>query len=142
MVRENENADHLDLLAGSCLMLARFAAFLTSPERQTLGRACATSPKCSPRWRARSATARPGNTLPIAHSRSSTRSPAPMRPPVRRWLLAVTGVRMVATDLMVFAGVDLDDAVEAVREGILEQRVTPAPIPGGRFHWLRRLVGR
>jgi hypothetical protein len=49
---------------------------------------------------------------------------------------------MVATDLIVFAGVDFDEAVEAVREGILEQRVTPVPIPGGRFRWLRRLVGR
>jgi hypothetical protein len=49
---------------------------------------------------------------------------------------------MVATDLIVFAGVDFDEAVEAVREGILEQPVMPAPVPGGRFRWLRRLVGR
>jgi hypothetical protein len=49
---------------------------------------------------------------------------------------------MVATDLIVFAGIDFDEAVEAVREGILEHRVTPAPVPGGRFRWLRRLVGR
>jgi hypothetical protein len=53
--------------------------------------------------------------------------------------VAITGVRFVATDLMVFAGVDLDDAVEAVREGILEQRVAArAPPPRRRLGWLRR----
>jgi hypothetical protein len=41
-----------------------------------------------------------------------------------------SGVRLVATDLMVFTGVTLDDAVDAVRQGILEQRVpTQAPAP-------------
>jgi hypothetical protein len=58
-------------------------------------------------------------------------------------VVAITGVRLVATDLMVFAGVDLDDAVEAVREGILEQPVAaPAPASASasrrRFGWLRR----
>jgi hypothetical protein len=55
---------------------------------------------------------------------------------------AVTGVRLVATDLMVFAGVSLDDAVEAVREGIFEQRVSAPPAaPGRRFgRLLRRLT--
>jgi hypothetical protein len=38
-------------------------------------------------------------------------------------------VRLVATDVMVFAGVNLDDAVEAVREGLLEQRVAAPPPP-------------
>jgi hypothetical protein len=52
--------------------------------------------------------------------------------------LTVTGVRLVATDVMVFAGVNLDDAVEAVREGILEQRVAaPGAAPMGRFGRLR-----
>lgn len=36
VVRENENADHLDLLAGSCLVLARFAPFLPSHDRRAL----------------------------------------------------------------------------------------------------------
>jgi hypothetical protein len=36
VVRESENADHLDLLAGSCLLLARVAPSLSSPERRAL----------------------------------------------------------------------------------------------------------
>ena len=50
----------------------------------------------------------------------------------------VIAVRMLAIDLMVFAGVDLDAAVAAVREGILEHRVpAPAPAPRGPVGWLR-----
>ena len=64
-------------------------------------------------------------------------------PPGTALAVAITGVRLVATDLMAFAGVDLDDAVEAVREGILEQRVAaPARAPGRRFGWLRRRLTR
>jgi hypothetical protein len=56
--------------------------------------------------------------------------------------VAVTGVRMVATDVMVFAGVDLDVAVEAVRERILERPVA-APAPSRRrFGRLRRWLTR
>ena len=41
---------------------------------------------------------------------------------------------------MVFAGVDLDTAVEAVRAGILEHRVQePPPVEGGIRGWLKTL---
>jgi hypothetical protein len=64
-------------------------------------------------------------------------------PPGSAPAVALTGVRQVATDLMVFAGVNLDDAVEAVREGTLEQRVAaPARAPRQRFGWLRRHLTR
>jgi hypothetical protein len=48
---------------------------------------------------------------------------------------------MVATDVMVFAGIDLDAAVQAVREGILEQRVA-VPARRRRFDRLRRRLTR
>jgi hypothetical protein len=48
---------------------------------------------------------------------------------------------MVATDVMVFAGIDLDAAVQAVREGILEQRVA-VPARGRRLDRLRRRLTR
>jgi hypothetical protein len=48
---------------------------------------------------------------------------------------------LVTTDVMVFAGIDLDDAVQAVREGILEQRVGE-PARGRRFERLRRRLSR
>jgi len=44
---------------------------------------------------------------------------------------------------MVFAGVNLDDAVAAVRERILERRVAEVtPAPRQRFARLRRLLAR
>jgi hypothetical protein len=50
--------------------------------------------------------------------------------------LVVLAIRIVATDLIVFAGVDLDDAVTAVREGILEHEVCePATVAPKRFRW-------
>ena len=45
---------------------------------------------------------------------------------------SVTGVRLVATDVMVFAGATLDDSFEAVRAGVFERRLAaPAPPSGG-----------
>jgi uncharacterized membrane protein YgaE (UPF0421/DUF939 family) len=142
VVRENENADHLDLLAGSCLLLARMAAFLTSTERQTLG------PNVRDLAEILDSLARDvGDRETRQHAADRALEVVntvsdPDAPSDSALGASVTGVRMVATDLIVFAGVDFDEAVEAVREGILEQRVTPAPVPGGRFRWLRRLVGR
>jgi hypothetical protein len=50
---------------------------------------------------------------------------------------------LVATDLMVFAGVNLGDAIEAVREGILEQQLAEdSPGPRRGFPRLRRLLTR
>ena len=143
VVRENENADHLDLLGGSCLLLARFAASLTSPERHGLepsvrGLADVLSALARDVGDRETRQQAADRALEIANAVSRVDAPSDS-------VLAasVTGVRMVATDLMVFAGVDLDDAVEAVREGIFEQRVVAtAPELSGRFSWLRRLVGR
>jgi hypothetical protein len=53
----------------------------------------------------------------------------------------VIAARVVAIDVMVFAGVEFDDAIDAVREGILEQTVpSPAAPPRGMLGWLRSLV--
>jgi Fusaric acid resistance protein-like len=143
VVHENENADHLDLLAGSCLLLARFAPSLSSPERRALepsvrglaGVLAELARELGDRETRQRAADR---ALEVANTVSGADAPAGST-----LALAVTGVRLVATDLMVFAGVNLDDAVEAVREGILEQRVAaPAPAPGRRFSRLRRLLTR
>jgi uncharacterized membrane protein YgaE (UPF0421/DUF939 family) len=143
VVRENENADHLDLLGGSCLILARLAPSLTSPERETL------EPSVRDLSEALAALARgladretrqraADRALQVANAVSGSDAP---RDSTRA--VAITGVRLVATDLMVFAGVDLDDAVEAIREGILERRVAaPPPSPPGRFSGLRRRLTR
>ncbi|MDQ3859777.1 MAG: FUSC family protein [Actinomycetota bacterium] len=143
VVRENENADHLDLLAGSCLLLARFAPSLPSPERRALepsvrglaGVLAELAHELGDRETRQRAADR---ALEVANTVSGADAPAGST-----LALAVTGVRLVAADLMVFAGVNLDDAVEAVREGILEQRVAaPAPAPRRRFGRLRRRLTR
>jgi hypothetical protein len=53
---------------------------------------------------------------------------------------------MVATDLMVFAGIELEVATAAVREGIQSQRVavppTTVPVPFSWLGWLRMPFAR
>jgi class 3 adenylate cyclase len=74
--------------------------------------------------------------LEIANAASGADAPAGSTLAV-----AITGVRMVATDVMVFAGIDLDDAVQAVGKGVLEQRIA-APPRRRRFGRLRRRLTR
>jgi uncharacterized membrane protein YgaE (UPF0421/DUF939 family) len=143
VVRENENADHLDLLAGSCLLLARFAPSLSSTERRAVepsvrglaGVLAELGHELDDRETRQRAAER---ALEVANAVSGADAPAGST-----LALAVTGVRLVASDLMVFAGVNPDDAVEAVREGILGQRIAaPAPAPRRRFGRLRRRLTR
>jgi hypothetical protein len=143
VVHENENADHLDLLAGSCLLFARFAPSLSSRERRELepsvrGLADVLADLAHELGDRGTRQRAADRALEIAIAVPGSDAPAGST-----LALAVTGVRLVATDLMIFAGLDLEDAVEAVREGLLEQRVAaPTPAPGGRFSRLfRRLSG-
>lgn len=143
VVHESENADHLDLLGSSCLLLARFAPSLSSLERRALepsvrdlagllGELANELGNREARQLAADRALEIANAGPDADTSTGS-----------TLALAVMGVRLVATDLMVFAGVDLEDAVEAVREGILEQGVSaPASAPRRRFEWLRRGLTR
>jgi uncharacterized membrane protein YgaE (UPF0421/DUF939 family) len=139
VVRESENADHLDLLGSSCLMLARVAPSLTPSERHALepsvrdlSEVLATLAGALGDRETRQRAA--DRSLEVVGEIARTEAP-----PDSTLAVAIMGVRMVATDLMVFSGVDLGDAVEAVREGILEQRVrAPVPAHRRRFGWLRR----
>jgi hypothetical protein len=142
VVRESENADHLDLLGSSCLMLARVAPSLDSSERDALEPSVrdlsevlvALAREVGDRETRQRAADR---ALEIASAVSGADAPRGSTLAV-----AITGVRMVATDVMVFVGVDLDVAVDAVRAGILERRIS-APAPSGRrFDGLRRWLTR
>jgi hypothetical protein len=143
VVRESENADHLDLLGGSCLLLARFAPSLTPAERRELAPSVRglsdALDELAHELDDRETRQRAANrALEVANAVSGADAPAGSL-----LALAVTGVRLVATDLMAFAGVNLDDAVEAVREGMLEQRVAEVTgAPRRRFARLRRLLTR
>ncbi len=142
VVRENENADHLDLLGGSCLLLARVAPSLTSDERQTLDQSVrdladvlgALAGDLGDRETRQRAVDR---ALDVASRVAG--SDATLETTLA---VGVVAVRMLAVDLMVFAGVELDAAVAAVRGGILEHRVpAPAPPPRGLVGWLRSRRG-
>lgn len=140
VVRENENADQLDFLGGSCLLLARVAASLTSKERHEvapsvraladlLASLAAHLGKIETRQRAADRALEVATSIGADLERDGTLA------------FAVMAVRTVATDLIVFAGVDVDSAVAAVREGILEHDVRePVPVAPKRFGWLRRLL--
>jgi hypothetical protein len=58
--------------------------------------------------------------------------------------LAVIAARMVTIDIMVFAGVDLQQAMDAVREGTGEfhvpSPVQPARVPCAGEHDLRTII--
>lgn len=141
VVRESENADHLDLLGSSCLILARVTPSLTPSERQGL------QPRVRDLSEVLAALARElgdretrqrtvDRALEVANATSGADVPAGSTLAV-----AITSVLLVATDIMVFAGIDLDDAVQAVREGVLEQQVA-APPHKRRLGRLRRRLTR
>ncbi|MDQ3822231.1 MAG: FUSC family protein [Actinomycetota bacterium] len=138
VVQENENADHLDLLAASCLVLARVAASLNKDERQALARSvrdlaselAALADDLGERETRQRAADRAFDVAIAGAGRDAA--------PGSALAAGVIAVRGLAIDLMVFAGVDFDNAVDAVREGVLEHRV-PAPPPPrrGLVGWLR-----
>jgi uncharacterized membrane protein YgaE (UPF0421/DUF939 family) len=141
VVRENENADQLDFLGGSCLLLARVAPSLTVEDRRKVAPGVRTLADLLA-----SLAARLGDleTRQRAADRALEVATTIGTDDLDResiLTLVIMAVRTVATDVIVFAGVDVDDAVAAVREGILEQHVRePAPMAPRRFGWLRRLL--
>jgi hypothetical protein len=139
-VQEKENAGHLDLLGGSCLILARSAVFLTPAERREL-EPCVRDLAQALADLAGNLGERSARQRAVDQALDATRRIARSDAPADSALaLAIAAVRIVATDLMVFAGVDLGDAVEAVRAGISEHRVPAPPQEDARpFSWRRWL---
>jgi hypothetical protein len=105
VVRESENAGHLDLLGGSCLLLTRTALAMSPPERRRLapgvrelGGAIADLARAPGDRPTRQRAA--DRALDLA--RRAAGGPGQYQPAVT----AAAAIRMVATDVMVFAGVD------------------------------------
>jgi uncharacterized membrane protein YgaE (UPF0421/DUF939 family) len=138
-VQENENAAHLDLLGSSCLVLARTAASLGSAERASLARHVRELAQALDEL-AEGLSARDvrqhaaDRALAVAVEVS-----AHDEPPDSPVAAAVMSVRMVATDLMVFAGIESDEAVVAVQEGVRSHAVRPLPEAPKSPFWRRRL---
>jgi hypothetical protein len=128
VVRERENAGHLDLLGGSCLMLTRTMLAMDAPDRRRL------APSVRELAGALSDLAEKPGDRPT-RQRAADRALALARraagaPPSQAALAASVAVKMVATDVMVFCGVDPEQAAGAVREGSGELHVPdPPPTP-------------
>jgi uncharacterized membrane protein YgaE (UPF0421/DUF939 family) len=136
--RESENARNLDVLGASCLVLARTAIDTIASERQPLTTAVRDlSGALSDLAMApgdRTARQRAADrALQIAHRLVRVEAPSE-----RAIWTAVAAVRLVAAEIVVFAGVDPRDAEEAVREDgelhVLRQpQTTQAPLHSKRF---------
>ncbi len=152
VVRERENAGHLDLLGGSALLLTRTASAAGTSERERL----------APRVRELAAALDELAKMP--GDRGTRQRAADRALGVARGLrdadpgtgllsaAATFSVRMVAADIMVFAGVDADEVEAAVREGARELEVPDPPSaprvpfkarrwPELRWPWRRRRGG-
>jgi hypothetical protein len=129
VVREHENAGHLDLLGGSCLMLTRTMLAMNAPDRRRLapsvrelaGAVADLAEKPGDRPTRQRAADRA-----LALVRRATGSAPQSQAP----LAASVAVQMVATDVMVFCGVDPEQAADAVPNDREELHVPdPPPTP-------------
>jgi Fusaric acid resistance protein-like len=127
VVQETENAGHLDLLAGSCVMFVRSVLVLGAQGRAAMVAA------------ARGFAEAAANLADDLADREARQRAADRALDVARQLggaevgadaallAAISAARMVATDVMTFAGVDADEARDAVREGTGVFEVSPPP---------------
>lgn len=130
VVRENENAGHLDLLGVSCLMLTRVAANTSPPEQrflaplvQDLAQALADLAEDPGDRDTRQDAA--DKALEVAGRLAAKEAPSDSS-----LAAAIIATRMTAADLMTFAGVEASQALEAVRRGAGSFDVpTPPPTP-------------
>jgi uncharacterized membrane protein YgaE (UPF0421/DUF939 family) len=139
VVRENENAGHLDLLGGSALMLTRTLVAAPEPERRQFAPAVreladalaelATDP--GDRSTRQRAADRVRDVARIPAGNAALAEPTPSK--------AV--LLMVVTDVMAFAGVDADVALAAVRQGVADLAVSEPPAPARLPFWSRRRKG-
>ena len=137
VVRETENAGYLDLLGSSCLMLTRAALAAEAVDRRQLA-----GPVRGLAQALTELARDPGDR----HTRQATverlidvaRETAASGPPTDPALAAVTGVRWVAADALMFAGVDPQQAVDAVEQGTGQFDV-PTPPPAPRVPYVSRL---
>jgi hypothetical protein len=146
LVRENEDAGYLDLLGGSCLLLTRTSLGAGEEDRRQLApcvRALSDALAELGRQPADRATRQRAVDLSLQVLRQLHSLRAE---PDADLTAALAAARMAVTDLMLFAGVDPDEARAATREEARKQQEleVPAPAPArkARFPALRRWLRR
>ena len=139
LVRERENADHLDLLGSACVMLARMAFSARDDDQRMLAphvrklsdileEIADHAGDQAVRQRAADHTLAGLRELAAATSESDSERAA-----------VIVILRMLATDVLVFAGADPDEARAAVRSGTGDFDVAaPPPTPRLPFDIERR----
>jgi hypothetical protein len=140
LVRENEDAGHLDLLGASCLMLTRTSLesaaedrWLLEPHVRSFSEILAHLAR-APGDRATRERAVEGSLEFLRGVRAIRTDPDP------DLTAALTATRIAVTDLMVFAGVDPDEARAATQEDREQPQLEVPRRATARRGWLRRLV--
>lgn len=140
IVRETENAGHLDLLAGSSLIFGRRAAFVgdaAPPLARAASELAEILAELSDNLEDHDARQRTANrTLDTTRTLAGA-----LRGSTGDVAAALAAFEMVAADVMTFAGVDATQAHQAVRARTAEFDVRPPPkeSPGRLPRLLRRL---
>jgi uncharacterized membrane protein YgaE (UPF0421/DUF939 family) len=130
VARERENADHLDLLGGSCLMLTRTMLAMNAPDRRRLAPSVRELAGAVADL-AKQPGDRPTRQQAAARALALARRATASTQQSQATLAASVAIQLVATDVMVFSGVDPEQAVDAVRRGSGELHV-PDPPPTAR----------
>jgi uncharacterized membrane protein YgaE (UPF0421/DUF939 family) len=143
VVKENENAGQLDLLGGSALMVARNATAARPQDREILAPAIrelaaqARQLAQSPGDRTVRQRAADGVLKAVRRLQSDKRVRGTA--PDSALAATVAAMRSAAADIMVFAGVDPDQAADAIRRHDADFDVPmPAPTPRVPFRHLWR----
>jgi hypothetical protein len=131
VVRERENAGHLDLLGGSCLMLTRTMLAMNASDRRRLAPSVRDLAGAVADL-AKKPGDRPTRQQAADRALAITRRTADSAPQSQATLAASVAMQMAATDVMVFCGVDPEQAADAVRQGHGELQV-PDPPPTSRM---------
>ncbi|TCC53484.1 hypothetical protein E0H75_07280 [Kribbella capetownensis] len=147
VVRENENAGQLDLLGASALMLLRTTTAAGEHNRRLLApvirefaaqvRSLAHSPGD------RDVRQQAVETVLQAGRRLRSDERAPETGDRSTLAAAIVAVRAVAADILIFAGLDADQASQAIERDFADRPVpAPAPAPrlpfkGWRLPWKR-----
>ncbi len=139
LVRENEDAGHLDLLGGSCLLLTRTSLGADDEDRRLLApcvRALSTALADLARQPGDRATRQLAvdRSLEVLHAMRSVRTdPGP------ELTATLAAARVAVTDLMLFVGVDPDEARAATREEARKQELAVPALAWARKPRLRPL---
>jgi fusaric acid resistance family protein len=138
LVRENEDAGHLDLLGGSCLLLTRTSLATGARDRRVLA-PCVHSFSKTIAELAPEPGDRAGRERAVEGSLEFLRGVRAVSDGSDPDLTAVlTAARIAVTDLMVFAGVEPDQARAATQEEQEQPKLEVPTRAAPRQGWLRR----